>query len=55
MSAQEPLVKIGTILDMSGHQMPITAITAKGVTVQHQGGDLAIGREAVEVAVTTAK
>ncbi len=47
---QEPLVKIGTILTMSDHKMPVKAICADSVIVQHQGLDLPVGRVAVEKA-----
>jgi len=49
---QEPDVRIGTVLKLSGHKMPVKAITTDGVIVQHQGSDLPIGRAMVEQAVT---
>jgi hypothetical protein len=49
--AQEPIVKIGTILDMGGHKMLVKAICADGVIVQHQGSDIEVSKAAVEHAV----
>ena len=52
--AQEPIVRIGTVLTLSGHEMPVKEITSKGVIVKHQGQDLPIGRDMVETAVEEA-
>lgn len=52
--AQKPLVQIGTILDMGGHKMLVTAITGDSVIVQHQGSEITIGHVAVEKAVEEA-
>jgi hypothetical protein len=49
--AQEPIVKIGTVLDMGGHKMPVKSIVADGVIVTHQGSDIEVSQAAVEHAV----
>lgn len=51
MAAQEPLVRIGTVLDYCGHKMPVTKIRRDGVMVMHQGREIQVGREAVEKSI----
>lgn len=52
--AQEPIVNIGTVLQWSGHDIPVTQITHDGVMVLHQDREFPVSRRAVEDTVLAA-
>ena len=46
-----PIVGIGTVVEISGHKMRVKKITKDGVVVEYQGSDIKISRIVIEQAV----